>query len=695
MTERQRPRAKARHQTPKPSVTQDTASPQAEQSEPITSMLPPAQVLSLQRTIGNAAVKRLLAHPARQTIQRQFKPATVTKNAHLRNQGQWGTFVGPRIDSGEEIVVDTAQQVTQNRRVLKNITWTKAVNVTGSAWDWAAHSGATTYIRHSRIGQPKDYPQRADRDRSKPPNRRNIDRPRLNWHHLTGEFIEIEDSVSTPDTKIALHKGAYKRIDPATGQISQLDIHEQRQIDSNVLETYLMNRLEAAVRAGLNGVAWENAFVTPENLRKIMYAKNPEGSKALRFDDFGKGLSGPAFIAYYKWVTAHDGPFQRIQDGAAYVRNALEHWRKWLNPPNGNGVTITSIDVNGSDLHEHGLGVLFVKFNKPLGGPEEYRAQGEHELVFKPEDRVLEQKLFGTQRGSLANFINNVVGLNDQDKISTYKQQVDQGFGTLCEKVVATRAKDLPQDQVRPITQALKESLVFVLITGLTDLHGENVLWRNGKPYFIDADNALKLKYMKPDEASEQSGYTAYNQNVGTTLKEVYDTSIPYETKLLEALHNPQSWAQERLLKKVKEIFAASVGRTVPIETGVWGNRLMQFIMTSDVGLPTDAPIPGQEPTTKWQWCNYWATTVPTGRGAHAPGLVGEVGMRRGTNGNFQPNIEAAQLFADFKVGQIPFYNYRYNDGYVLHNGQVIWHGQPIAERMEGLFALFPRQVQR
>ncbi len=47
-----------------------------------------------------------------------------------------------------------------------------------------------------------------------------------------------------------------------------------------------------------------------------------------------------------------------------------------------------------------------------------------------------------------------------------------------------------------------------------------------------------------------------------------------------------------------------------------------------------------------------------------------------------------------FKVGQIPFYNYRYGDGKVLHNTRPIWDGQPIAERMAVLFQEFPNQAQ-
>lgn len=717
--------SKIHQPTPQESSTQDVDTGDIQQSEIDSGLIDPAQLLYLQRTIGNAAVQRYLADAKSQgessqnamqdsslqpsdasitsseqlsrqpddaadTVQRQFAPVTTTNNAHLRNDGQWSAYVGDRIDSGSEIVVDKAQQKTEKRKWRSDATWTKAVNVSGQAWV-TGDSAKTTYVRDSSIGAAKQYPLKTDNSK-KPPNREVIETPQINWHHLTGEFIEIEDSVSTPGAKIAWHKGGYKRINPATGQIDVLDADEGRQVDSTVLEAYLLTRLEAVVRAGIGDLPWVNTLVTQANLKKIMYASNPEGSKALRFDDMGKSLSGAKFIAYYKWVTAVDGPFQRILEGAQYVRASLEHWRKWLNPPDGDGVTITSVTVNGSDLHEHGLGVLFVKFNKPIGGPAEYTAAGEHEVVVKPEERSLEEKLFGTQDGSLANYVNAEVGLAGEDQITTYKQKVAQGFGTLCEKVVATRAKDLPKGEDRVLTQALKESLVFVLITGLTDLHGENVLWRDGKPYMIDADNALKLKFMTPSKATAQSGYTAYSKDASPALKEIYAGSEDYETSILQALQNPDSPERRRLLLKVQEIFAASVGRTVPIETGVWAGRLKDYIACSTVGDPGNRPEVGKVPTTKWQWCNYWASTVPTGKGANAPGLNGEVGVRNGTDGNFQAPVEAAQLFADFKVGQIPFYNYRYVDGKVLHNGQVVWDGQPIAERMAGLFALFPNQ---
>ena len=340
---------------------------------------------------------------------------------------------------------------------------------------------------------------------------------------------------------------------------------------------------------------------------------------------------------------------------------------------------------------------MFVTFDKPAGGHPDYAAAGAHRVVIKPEQRGLERALFGTQAGSLANQVNVAVGLAGADQITTYKQDVHARFGTLCERVVGTQAKDIQAPQ-RQVTQAMLEALVFVMMTGLSDQHGENVLWHNGRPYMIDADNALKLKYMTtdPNTTSMQSGFAAMSgDNTDPVMRGVMSNARPYETQILDALRNPQSDATRQLLQRAEAAFTGQTGRTVPIETAVWGTRLQVFIGCGNDGHAADVPLPGPDQNTRWQYCNKWAQSVTNGGGANAPGLLGEVGVAHGTNGNFQPLVEAAQIFADFKVGQIPFYNYRYADGKILHNGQEIWDGQPIAERMAGLFALFPNQVRQ
>ena len=626
-------------------------------------------------------------------IQREFRPASVVSNAHLRNRDQWSTYVGNKIKPDDEIVVDRDQTEIEPKRYRfgNNTTWVKAVNVPGSRWNPNVHGGANTYIRDGHIGADKQYPHRAEVLDHKPPLRKNGFGYRFNWNPNIGEYVVIEESVTHPGAFIVKYNNSYWRLSNA-GQIEDLDVHEQLQLSTSALKDYLKGRILGILRTANQGNPWRDLLATSENAEKLM--SDTEGSKALRFDT-GSGYTRETYVAWYRWATADDGPFHRIQEGAEYVRDALTYWRGQLFPQDADQVQITSIKMSGSDLHESGLGVMFVKFTKPIGGHPDYDAAGEHEVVIKPEARMLEKALFGTQNESLANQINAAVGLAPNDQITTYKQDVNANYGTLCEKVAATQADKLGAP-ANVISQAMKEALVFILITGLTDQHGENVLWDDqGKPYMIDADNALKLAYMQTDMPI-QNGFKFYaGAQSDPTIRGVMSSAVNYETRIMQELRNPTSLASQRLLLKVREIFAAQTGRTVPIETAVWGIRLQMFIMCPNEGTDQDQlPQQGVEPTTRWQWCKYWATTVPEGKGAFAPGLQGEVGMAGNGNGNFQQDEEARQLYADFKVGQIPFYNYRYGDGKVLHNTRPIWDGQPIAERMAVLFQEFPNQAQ-
>jgi len=228
-------------------------------------------------------------------------------------------------------------------------------------------------------------------------------------------------------------------------------------------------------------------------------------------------------------------------------------------------------------------------------------------------------------------------------------------------------------------------------MTGLTDLHKENVLWdANGKPFLIDADNALKLRMMTPAEARAQSGYTLYNETASSVITEVYKSAENYETSIMQALKTPGTAEQRLLLSKTRAVFRGSKGRVVPIATKNWGAWLETFIVAQTEGSQADVYKKDAE-FSKWMVCNFSATKVPKGYD-RSTGLNGEVGVSGGTDGDFAKAVEAAQIFADFKHGQIPFYEYEYGSGYVKHNGQVIWKGQTIEERMAILFELFPKQ---
>ena len=658
----------------------------------------------VHRTTSDSPARVRPAVRGEEVVQREFRPATTNANAHLRNDGHWGTHVGDRIDSGSEIVVDRATTRTQTTdrflRDAKQTTWVKAVDTTADAFNPGLANGATTYVRSSSVGADKNYgatglvmPNAAQLlPATILADRRRVlgDRARLKWQAAVGEYLEVEQSLSVAGAMVVHCNGALQRLH--NGQLHALDALEQLQFNSAAMRVILRDQVKQILLTESTTHHWGPLLATDNNTEKLI--ASTDAAKALRIDE-AQTWTRQEYVNWYRWVTNPAGPMERVRRGAREVKESISYWRRQLHP-NWKQVTVTALTLTGSDLHEFGLGAMFVTFNKPAGGHANYNAAGAHQVVIKPENRGLERELFGTQAGSLASEVNATVGLVGNDQITTYFQDVHARYGTLCQRVVATQAKELAGPALVP-SQAMKEALVFVMMAGLSDQHGENVLWHNGRPYMIDADNVLKLKYMTTDTATTtiQNGFLFYGggaANANPLFNDVMRNAVGFETDIMEQLQNPTSVASRRLLLAVKQAFSAQTGRTVPIETAVWGQRLQSFIQCSTVGLPTDLPVHGQPPTSRWQWCNYWADTVPTGRGAAAPGLEGEAGMRGGGNGNFLPALEAAEIYADFTVGQIPFYNYRYGDGKVLHNGTEIWDGQTLDERMAGLFALFPNQ---
>src|SRR5205085_9854199 len=91
-----------------------------------------------------------------------FQPAIVNGKSHLRARTVGGVDhnqqIGPAIPSGAEVVIDTAQTETQKRKIIKDVRWVRAVNVTGANWDPALSPTQGGFIRSSKV-TPKAYPQ--------------------------------------------------------------------------------------------------------------------------------------------------------------------------------------------------------------------------------------------------------------------------------------------------------------------------------------------------------------------------------------------------------------------------------------------------------------------------------------------------------------------------------------------------------
>ena len=111
---------------------------------------------------GRHLLAHELAHVVQQTapstvarrssiVRRKFDPAPVTSNAHLRDDGQWGTTKGPKIKKGATVLVNTAAPKTQQKRG-STTTWYPAVNAGPDDWGTGLGDERRGYIRSSRVG---------------------------------------------------------------------------------------------------------------------------------------------------------------------------------------------------------------------------------------------------------------------------------------------------------------------------------------------------------------------------------------------------------------------------------------------------------------------------------------------------------------------------------------------------------------
>ena len=121
---------------------------------------------------GRHLLAHELAHVVQQTapstvarrsiVRRKFDPATVTSNAHLRDDGQWGTTKGPKIKKGATVLVNTTAPKTQQKRG-STTTWYPAVNAGPDDWGRGSaraprlHPFFARRPRHQRPQRPSGH----------------------------------------------------------------------------------------------------------------------------------------------------------------------------------------------------------------------------------------------------------------------------------------------------------------------------------------------------------------------------------------------------------------------------------------------------------------------------------------------------------------------------------------------------------
>ena len=369
----------------------------------------------------------------------------------------------------------------------------------------------------------------------------------------------------------------------------------------------------------------------------------------------------------------------RVREGADFVADSLHHWRRWLH--DDDRTTIEEVDFKESDLHEHGLGVLQVTFHKSIGPPgHKFADDRVVKVMIKPENKELEQALLGSEPGSVAGRVNDIAGLRGKDeRLTTIRMESTDAYGSLVEVVKGVRADKMPAGP-HPTKAIFHETLVFALLAGLDDLHGENIFWHKGRPYLVDADNVLvKNQMLLADSGdSNQKGFELFNAAETTKnraeLQNLDNTNL--QSKILDAM----------LTKAAKRIEIAEVlrkalrnkrGRVVPIITSQWNKQMRMY---------------NDYPTMRDYNLNYVSAPKFMVRDKIAydsdegPGLAGVVGTNL-ANPLYDADAEREQTERDFSAGTVPFYVYHFDSGEVRHNGALIYRGvdanQAIGEMLD------------
>jgi hypothetical protein len=658
------------------------------------------QMPALDTSEGQHILAHELAHTRQQdggALQRLFRPAATADKTTLRAGADGGAKKhGRSIPEGTEIVVDRTQQVVEHRRLSADEVWTLAADIRPEGW-LPALAPANTYVRGTKLAPDKAYPVPEPSVRL--PGRGGP-APERRWSDQIGEYIYLEDSPRGGGAALVRKPGLDGvRAFVPPGTLAVPNQHEKHRIDVVQLTTELKVRLTGILRTAAG-----RYNLDPDLFAKAAHVQHPTEDKGLMKVLRMASISGLDAEQFDRWYDWKENVIAKITTGADEAAASIEHWRQTLHPQQDQ-VRVTDIEIDGSDLHDRGLGAIFVKFTKPLGPPGSMFADKTNfKTVVKPEDRSIEKSLFGTDPSSLASRMDRLAGLDPTERIAKIKMQTHALHGTLIEFVAGTAARQLDGARAQ-MSPAGREAMALAYVAGLSDVHQDNVIWVNDRPYFIDADNALnasRLGFTEKPGFENQTGFTKYS-NVGAkaeqgTIKNAPATSTSKIMQMLVDAGNPVP-----VVDAVRKTFAGKTGRVVPLFTNTWATSIkggalkddalveqwLQPYFAKPVGTPRDA---ASIMTTRWALAAALAGWLPRGNpGKPEPGLEGESGIPVAGLA-YDQGAAMSEIKADLDQGKIPFFTYEYDTGHVTMNGQVIWRGAPLAESLEQLLTTFPHQ---
>ena len=506
---------------------------------------------------------------------------------------------------------------------------------------------------------------------------------------VDNEHAEVQNNkIGTTTWRPAINASPMNENNNAVG--SQVGYIRSKRVrfGDNSLENIFQSQIEDILIAEETTTAYVANFLNKPKHAKTLVAGG------LRYNHKTADWQNTLLEVFANAFNSRKAKFDRIRDGADYTAKMIEHWGDELDP----AAVLESLSLDGSDLHEEGLGVAMVTyrkdggFNGNLGAKYAPNNEDTIDVVIKPEDKSLEKNLLGSENTSVVNQINQIAGLNpnvgdapeDSKKLTSLRMDTTVDHGSMIEKSPGVSMKD-KMDALGPsqylsyaedISPAFHETLIFSFIMGIDDLHKENVFWDNGVPYLIDADNVLgKYQMDKVDTGKNpQSGFGYKNRDEANENATATTEMDPFfdKSKLWTTLINDNA-KRAQIFGLMKAAIAGGTARVVPVTTAKWGSLLGQYNKKTPLEKDTLLFTHSRSNFIVREDQDYKGN-IASGKYI-AAGLIGNCGKNENSD-FYDAAAEKIQLKVDFDAGVIPFYTYKFDSGFVLHNNVVIYHGQ-------------------
>ncbi|RGY96559.1 hypothetical protein [Clostridium sp. AM58-1XD] len=248
--------------------------------------------------------------------------------------------------------------------------------------------------------------------------------------------------------------------------------------------------------------------------------------------------------------------FSRVAQGVTELMQDILYWGAHLN-----AAAVTEIIFTESDLHDRGLGASIVTYKTGL--------LSSVKKVIKPDNRSIDRSLLGSQPGSLANQFNRLPLTVDGDtrplggQVRTRTIDVSGSHGSMEEFIPHLQIKNIPASKRSSISVPdEKKTQIFSALTGLEDLHYENLVYTTRLlryyPAVIDSDMPL-------------------SKRIWGSLKHAASWNHGFHFDGDGAVHSVEGIDASFIKTAVKAAFQGVHGRVVPIMTSQLQDRMITF----------------------------------------------------------------------------------------------------------------------